>query len=422
MLASSADGGYRLELGWRSLPGLLGRGVETPSEGARARPPLPGSKDTRSIHLVYGFTSEGLTRWTAHSGSVRCEVLRASREECDLIVDRAMQLMSIDPGSPDALMPDTVRTVCSELGRLLLPPDVRGPPGVPIFVSAEGSIARLSFEALGVGGADYEPLIARHDVAYARPVPPRRRGSGDGTSVILVGGENEGTIGPTLAAVGTEAVRASARLPRARILRSSEISKQALLDTMSRASILYVAAHLVRDPEAPLLCYFPMSFGARPYRPEDTYLDLRDVRITDLSGCRLAVLSTCASGEPYVVGGRAGPSMADALLDAGAQAVIHTRWRVRDDRAAIIAPQLAEAWIGARDDRVSAWCARRRPMLQGPNGWRHPFDWAAWSVTVELPTEPWRAARGDLMAAQARPTPLPHGAPVASPGPSGSPR
>src|SRR5262249_49921654 len=155
---------------------------------------------------------------------------------------------------------------------------------------------------------------------------------GDGTSIILFGGDlGQGQATPgALASVENEATRAEACLPRGRIVRSNEVPKQALLKAWSQASAIYVAAHLERDPDVPLLSYFPMRCGVRPDRIEDGYLDLLDARSLNLTACRLAVLSSCASGEPYVNGGRAGPSMADALLDAGAAAVIHARWQVRD--------------------------------------------------------------------------------------------
>ncbi|MGH7731624.1 MAG: CHAT domain-containing protein [Candidatus Eiseniibacteriota bacterium] len=412
LLAKDASGSYCFELDWRSLPGLLGRTESVPgtrpSTSGRAAI-LDASGATRAIHVVYGFTADGLTRWTRSWGAVRREVLPLSRVECDRRVEKAMLLLSRDPGSGDTPMPDAVRAACSDLGRLLLPTELRERPGARVVVSADGSIARLPFEVLDIGtGPDYEPLLARHDVVYARPVPPVRRRAGDGTTLILLGAEEaagEHARPASLMAAEAEAARARARLPNSRVVLSNQIAKQALLDDWSNASVLYVVAHLVRDREAPLLCYFPMTFGARPNRVEDTYLDLFDVRTVDLTGCRLAVLSSCASGEPYVVGGRAGSSMADALIDGGASAVIHTRWQVRDEVAAVVAPRLTEAWLDAARDPVSAWCAARRGMMQGAQGWRHPFEWAAWSVTVGLPTRPWPASDPAVTVAAAAPGP-----------------
>jgi CHAT domain-containing protein len=330
-----------------------------------------------------------------------------------------------DPGMLDAPMPDSLRAACVELGRLLLPPELRSGRAVRLYVTAEGSIARLPFEALDVGvSGQYVPVLACHDVVYARPEPLLERRTGDGTSVILLGDDRLQESSPRdgLLAVEDEARRAGERLPRARIVRSSEISKQVLLRAWAHASLIYVASHLVRDPEAPLLCHFPMRFGARQYHPEDLYLDLRDARSVDLSGCELAVLSSCASGQPYVFGGRTGPSMSDALLDAGANAVIHTRWQVRDERAAIVAPRLAEAWLEGHGDPVAAWCASRRSMLGSAPAWRHPFEWAAWSLTQRLPSQPWHPSSGHVMAYGPSRGPRVHAGPAANPELSRLPR
>jgi len=424
LLSNDAAASCRFELDWQSLSGRMGRRDLGPSQAA-AGTPEPGPARTRCIHVIYAFTSDSLTRWTCTPHAVRREVLPASRAECDQRVERAMRLFARDPGPKGAPMPDSLRTACVDLGLLLLPPELHEDPGARLVVTAEGSIARVPFEALDIGpGPCYVPLLACHDVVYARPERPVARRTGDGTSVILLGDDRrgEGTPLPSLVAAEDEARRAVAGLPRGRIVRSSEISKRGLLDAWSRASFLYVASHLIRDPEAPLLCYFPMQFGARQYHPEDAYLDLRDACSVDLSGCELAVLSSCASGEPYVVGDRAGPSMADALLDAGAHAVIHTRWQVRDDRAAIVAPRLAQAWLRGGNDPVAEWCASRRAMLRNASQWRHPFEWAAWSVTVRLPAQPWRAESGNVMASESRPGPSARAGPAANREPSESPR
>ncbi len=409
LLVTQPEGAYRFELDWRSLPGRFGRSPEVESHR------LDRSSSTRDpgnrpfIHLVYGSIGKRLVRWTSNAGEVRREVLAVDSEETDRLVDRTMELVAADPGAIDAPMPEELRALCVRLGELLLPPEVRDGSTSRVLVSAEGSLARLPFEALDAGaGGEYEPLLARHDVAYARTVPARPGKTRDGSTVVLVGVENRrsparpsGTLAP-LVAVESEASRAIARLPGGRILKSTEVSKQALLSSWSRASILYVAAHLVRDPEAPLLCYFPITFGARRHRLDDTYLDLRDVRSTDLAGCELVVLSSCASGEPYVVGGRSGPSMADALLDAGAESVIHTRWRVRDERAAVVAPGLAEVWSQGKGDPWTRWSAARRAVARGLDGYFHPFDWAAWSVTIALPTTPWQGDAGTPVVSDER--------------------
>ena len=404
LLAHDAGQSYRFELAWRSLAGRLGRGDEVVAADSVARVSALEPAGTRSIHLVYGFVGGVLTRWTKAAGTVRREQLPVSWRECDRRVESLMRMLARDPGDALAPMPDSLRAECAALGRLLLPRELREGPPARLIVSAEGSVARLPFEVLDMGvGPAYEPLLARHDVVYARPVPPLHRPAGSRTSLILLDGEDARREPVGLASASSEAESVRAWLPKARIVASDETSKRDLLAAWSHASILYVVSHLERDPVAPLLCHFPMAFGASLDRPEDSQLDLLDARTVDLRGCELVVLSACASGEPYVVGMRSGPSMADALLDAGARAVIHTRWRVRDDRASQIGPQLAQAWLDADHDPVASWSQKRREMLRVKTGWRHPFEWATWSVTVGLPTARWDEEAAEVMTADAAP-------------------
>jgi len=250
-------------------------------------------------------------------------------------------------------------------------------------------------------------LLARHDVVYARPVPALPRRSGSNQAVVLLEGRNGERLGPVkLLAPDAESKAVLERLSRARIVRSNEISKPSLLDAWSRTSLLYVAAHLVRDLQAPMLSYFPMTFAAGPDSLDESSLDVRDIRSTDLSACELAVLSSCASGEPYVVGGQSGPSMADAFLDAGARTVIHTRWQVRDDRAAVVAPSLAKAWMNNPADPIGACCAWRRSQLRNGRNWAHPFEWASWSISVRLPVQAWHGVDRPIIAAGSRRAPV----------------
>lgn len=392
-LESDGPASLGLELSWRSLPSVLGR------EPLPAAIPAvqPSDPDDGTLRIVFTRTDTGIVRWTRIGADVRREVLACSASECERLVYRFMHLVSTDPIRPESPPPAELQKLAKRLGTCLLPPELRGGPRHRVLVSADGPLARVPFEALDAGGGTaYVPLLAIHDVAYARPVAPRPRGRGSASSLFLIGARDEG-MGPSgagstdLNAVESEIAAAKQCLPAGPLLRSTAASKRDVLDAMRRASVVYIAAHQARDAQVPLFAYFPMSFGARPASLEDRYLDLSDLRGVDFSGCDLAVLSSCASGEPYVVDGRSGPSMADVILDAGANTAIHTRWRVRDDQAATIAPRLAGNWVRARsrDDAIAIWAAERRVAIRGARGVRHPFGWAAWSVTVSEPCPPW---------------------------------
>jgi len=160
-----------------------------------------------------------------------------------------------------------------------------------------------------------------------------------------------------------------------------------VLEAWGRAPVFYAAAHLVRDPDVPIISYFPLSLRSQVQRADESYLDLRDVRSLDLSGCRLVVLSSCGSGVPYVAGERSAPSMADAALDAGAGATIHTLWDVTDEQASFVGPRLTKAWIEGGNDPLRAVCDARRAMMSDPADRRDPCAWAGWSVTLPLISE-----------------------------------
>jgi CHAT domain-containing protein len=153
------------------------------------------------------------------------------------------------------------------------------------------------------------------------------------------------------------------------------------------ASHIHVAAHLVRDPRFPFSPFVPLARDTSG-EPRDDYIEIADVRGLDLSGCELAVISTCSSGAPYAESGRMGPSFGDAFVDAGARCVVQAAWAVEDARAAPFMERfLAELRI-ARDP-VRALGAARRAAIRGELGPPNPRDWAAWSASV---APPWAGA------------------------------
>lgn len=416
LLANEPARELAFERHWRSL-GSWGAGLRAD----RGTSPAIAQDRPRTLHLVYMVRPEGLVRWTEAASGIRRETLALDPLECREVVDRVFEMASTDPEDGEAPMPSELAAIARRLGRLLLPEELRSGGFDRVSISAEGPLARLPFELLDAADSGrYEPLLSRVEVRYARHVRPRPPPTTSGPTMVLADSgaipprnSRHGSL-PRLAAVQAELARVLASLPDVRIVHGNETSKQALLEAWQRASIIYVAAHLVRDRDAPLFNYFPIAFGAVSRSREDDFLDIRDVRDTDLSRCRLVVLSSCASGEPYVAGTRSGPSMADAFVDAGAEAVIHTRWRVRDESAAETAPRLAKAWLERDSHGAANWRTARLDRMRGSRGIRHPFQWAAWSVTTAAPEAEWNG-RGPLNVARAIASSAPHEQPAPNP-------
>jgi hypothetical protein len=407
LVEGTSEAGLAFERHWRSLVG--GPGVATAAAG-------PGDLriPPRTVHLVYAVMPPGIVRWTASSAGVRRDILQLHPDSCRVLVERIFEQASGDPRSSDTPMPPALIALARRMGHVLLPDPVRLGAYDQVAIAADGPLGRLPFELLDASnGGDYLPLLARAEVRYLRHVRPRSPRGGAEQSVILA--DSGAVSSPNgrrtrlsrLTAVQTEVERARRILPNPRVVHGSALSKRSLLAAWARSSTIYVAAHLVRDPDAPLFNYFPIAFGGAGGLSADHYIDIRDVRDTDLRRCGLVVLSSCASGEAYIAGTHSGPSMADAFLDAGAEAVIHTRWRVRDESAATTAPRLAGAWLQAKRGGGEDWLATRRHLIRGPRGIRHPFEWAAWSVTTALPVPDWTGTAGAVSDSRSRPIPPP---------------
>jgi CHAT domain-containing protein len=180
----------------------------------------------------------------------------------------------------------------------------------------------------------------------------------------------------------SEARAVAAALPGSYLLNHEQATKTALLDLWEEAPYVYAATHFIRDPELPYLTFLPLSQPAGVLEIEQSYVDIDDIRSADLSRCRLVVLSGCASGAPYVTAGRTSPGLGDALIDAGAAAVVDTFWRVRDDAAARLMGGFIRVWAGEGRAPEQALGIARREFLEGPAGVRHPFTWAAYAVTL----------------------------------------
>ncbi len=443
LLRDDPAAGYALELSWRQLPLILGEG-ESPGWGRDARRPgmpngvpagparaaafgrperwpepgriLEGAgqvqpliapvlarlRERRAAHLVYLIAPGALLRWSAGPGGVRLDTLAVAAEELRAEVARALTLVSQDPGDVEAPPGPELTRLLHGIAATLLPPEIllpaaprevslaAGPREIAeVIVSPDGFLGLLPFAAYNLNTGDgYEPLVARYAVAQLR----LERGGGPansaGPGVILSDPQPAAAIRrryPALAGLGAaqSEVRLLAALrPGARTFTGADATKPALFAVWEQASFIYAAAHFIRDPELPYLTFLPLSPAADTAQIEASYLDIDDVRAGDLRRCRLVVLSGCASGAPYAAAGKTTPGLGDALVDAGAAAVVDTYWRVRDDEAAELMRGFIQAWAGNGAPPEQALSEAQRAYLQGSRGARHPFTWAAYAVKL----------------------------------------
>jgi tetratricopeptide (TPR) repeat protein len=351
-------------------------------------------RDRSAVHCLYAALGNDVVRWTCTAAGMDRETLGVSAADLSASVAQARTMMAADPGHPDAPASRELETTLGNLAEALLSTEILSASGTgsPLYVSTVGFLSQIPFEALNVsGGGGYEPLLIRRDVVYTRHIDdtsPAPRISGNG--VIVANPEPPGRAGSVLssgrdaAGVVAEGAMVASVYKDAIFLQGASATKANLLRLWENASFAYIAGHVVREADVPYLALIPLAPTELASGPDAVYLDVGDIRAADLSGCGLVVLSGCASGALYVGLHNTAPSLGDAFLDSGAGAVVQTFWDVRDDQAQQLMSSFVRRWDGTSAGAIHALGEARREAMIGPDGVRHPFAWAAYSVKLNL--------------------------------------
>ncbi|UCG52417.1 MAG: CHAT domain-containing protein [Candidatus Latescibacterota bacterium] len=412
--------GYGAELYWRDLYRAIGREHpygrhadaeerQTRSEQIAKRSGEFGSifddfseralraktrvNEIRAIHCTYLLRSDEVWRWTVTPTVVRRDVLGIATNKLRDLVLESWRMMSVDPSDPARGPSPRLSKNLRMLAHVLLPPEVSDEtkvfPEATLLISTDGFLSRIPFETFDIGsGEEYEPLLVRRDVAYLRHADPPTDASNAGPGVILASSRpserlrNRYPFQPELPDVLPEVLLVKAMDPGTTLLSGDSATKSNLRSEWEEASYVYLAAHTLRDPQVPYLMLIPVATPADELAPEAAYLDFADIRAADLRNCETAVLSGCSSGAPYVEARVVGPSLGDAFLDAGTGAVVQTFWDVRDDAARELMKTFTLSWLRGECSTTRALCNARRNALRGPDGVRHPFSWASFSIKI----------------------------------------
>ncbi len=418
VVAGDDIAGYGAEFYWRELYLLFGaRERGTTGLGAaharRGRTPTAASPSSETlvhgfqslgrqaleslsrpdrVHTVYLVRDKEIWRWTATRSGVRKDVLSSSTEEVRRLVTSTRKAMSSYPDDPDAPADEGLRKNLRALARALLPPEILDTNSSPLespslLVTTDNFLGTIPFEAFDVGfREEYEPLLEHRDVAYVRHIRRDPTLKSRGRGLILVNGEPSAGFrgGPrrlrTLGGAEAEGETLAAYDSSAILLSGESATKQRLAQSWENAPYIYIAAHTVCDP--PYLAMIVLGKPGDDPSPDAAVLDVTDIRAADLRRCGVVVLSGCSSGAPYVAAGGVAPSLGDAFLDAGAGAVVHTFWDVKDKDALRIGTSFVKGWKNAKMDEIHALAEARRAQLRGPKGIRHPSSWASYAITV----------------------------------------
>jgi hypothetical protein len=411
-IESNPELGYGFELFWRDAFGLLG------TEGRRGARVAPSSAETGepgehplireleryagrakgamkrygATHLVYARVDQEIWRWTCTPrGEVSRVVLPSTAGQLENIIRRTWSAMSRDPlsseGTPDPPLVADLR----ELAGILLPASMIeatvGDTPRLLFITTEGFAGRLPFEALNIGtGGTYKPLLTAFDVGYIRHLRevPAEMPAGNG---LVVANSTSGRPGrdicpAPLSKAVVEANRVAGWYPESEILLNETATKANVLSSWQDASFLYLATHLVEDPNVPYLSLVPLTPPGGSGSAETSCLDMADIRGADFTRCSAVVLNQCSSGKAYLGSHNESPGLSSAFLDSGAGSVIQTLWNVRDDEAGEFMPSIIPDLGSSPVDLVRAISRAKRARMEGPSGVRHPFAWAPYTIQL----------------------------------------
>jgi hypothetical protein len=414
--------GYGAELFWQDFYGSLGRakyakqeaGSPPESKGDRrasggderqwataafeatARAARARISERGAVHSVYVCRGDEIWRWTASPDSIRRETLGCPTDEVKrraIVVWNAMALDHPDPGRfPSRALSENLRW----LALSLLPPEVAqatsSPADGPFLITTDGFLSGVPFEAFDVGGEEqYTPLLLRRDVAYLRRSAGADRPPSEEPGVILANAATSHDAArrrlPRTELV--EALREGGTLaalePDSRMLVGEDATKAGLRSLWQDAPFLYIATHMLRDPQVPYLMLVPLAGPAEPAAPDAGYLEFDDIRAADFGRCEIVVLSGCASGAPYVDIRNAAPSLGDAFLDAGARSVVQTFWDVKDEDAGQLMARFIPMWRNPAMDDVRALNEARRFVFRKSGGMENISAWASFYIETRGP-------------------------------------
>lgn len=417
LLAGNPEAGLLVELNWRRATSLIRSDVPTGDlvacaeivadqlrdQGrlalANARPPGPRAVPPERVLRIVYYVGDRVVRWVESGGGVRRDVLATTPLLLRDAVSHAVARMASDPGGPDVSIDAALAADLSSLGEMLLPPELLQSGAQPgrIEVWAHGILDRLPFEALSSSRSLYRPLLMDHDVVYVRGLAPRPSRSVSLRGIAL---SNPRLSEPLRRAHGgipeldqdLSEVRALAAADPSFIqLSGRHATKRALLARWEDSGVLFLAAHVTRDPERPYSSFIPLAWDSTARDPDSEYLEIADVLDADLSACRLVVLSGCASGVSNSIAGADGVSLGGAFLDAGAASAIQTLWPIRDDYAGALMGDFVRLWKGNRLAPEEALQRVRRARVQAKDGIRHPNSWAGY--VIEFAAAPGEAGR-----------------------------
>ena len=142
--------------------------------------------------------------------------------------------------------------------------------------------------------------------------------------------------------------------------------------------ILHIATHAFYDSKRPERSSILLSTVDERGRPENGFLQLRDIYNLDLSA-DIVVLSACQTALGRDVRGEGLVGFTRGFMYAGAQSVVASLWKVDDEATADL---MGHFYKGMIEDGLPPAAALRRAQIEllQQKRWQAPYYWAAFTL------------------------------------------
>jgi CHAT domain-containing protein len=295
----------------------------------RAEIALPVAVRDRAT-IAYSAVGDQLYIWTVGpSAALTLTMSTASIHEVSALAKRFVNLVreEADPAAEEV--------VARQLFAVLIGPSLQYVDGTRyLTIVPDPAIGDVPFSALRDNGGRF--LINRFALDYGRHVPRRAtrlpRVSDD---MLLVGNPSwQASLFPDLDELrGADREVASIRslYPKATVLQGAGATRASVLSSFALHSVVHFAGHARVSLDEPLASHLVVARDTSGFSANVVFAS--DLAKMNLRSVRLVVLSACGASAAYYAGSPTN-GLVQALLDAGASAVIASQWEADDESTA----------------------------------------------------------------------------------------
>jgi CHAT domain-containing protein len=340
---------------YRTLAGMLLEGEPTGAEALKVWLSANGSSDAPDV--VFLALDNGYAVWTgrgAHLHRLQLDRARVRRAISEFLAAAG------DPKQPTA----KIRIEGHSLYDQLLRPLTDLPTSGVLTILPDEEIAAIPFSLLT--DAQGKWLDESHATLLSA-LPEKRTDIGDSfQQVLVVGAPATHESLPALPESKREAESVASRFAGSKTVTGTYATLGAVTAGLEHSGLFHFSGHGYAGPTVGGLYL------------ADSLLTSVSLQGLSLGSCRLAVLSACLTAKGQTDGLTNPDSLVHALLDAGVQTVIASRWDV-DSAATAEWMERFYSGLAASGDPVQALQQASR-SLRAERRYEHPYYWAAFQT------------------------------------------